>query len=102
MKDRKYVAISIKHSHSINDLVVWGNRRTKDDEERCFAGYTDFARATGEPELYSLEEFREKYGNGVCKTDVPVIMSPSMLITYKDFDTVLVAESDYKDFFGFK
>lgn len=100
MTDRKYIAISIKHSNSINNLVLWGSR-TQDNEERCFSGYSDFARNNGKKcELYSLEEFRNKYGNGVCKTDEAVHMSNNILKKYKKYDTVLVEEKEYMDFFG--
>lgn len=100
MDGRHYVAISIKHSNSINNLILWGSR-TEDNETRCFSGYSDFARNNGKKcELYSLEEFREKYGNGVCKTDEAVKMSKSLLKKYRKFDTVLVDEKEYIDFFG--
>ena len=102
MGERKYVAISIKHSRSFNDLVLWGTR-TEDSEDRCFSGYSNFINSKGEKcELYSLEEFREKYGHGVCKTDEPVTMSKDILRKYKTYDTVLVDEKEYIDFFGIK
>ena len=100
MRERHYIAISIKHSDSINNLVLWGNR-TNDNEKRCFSGYSNFVRNNGKKcELYSLEEFREQYGNGACKTDEAVKMSKLLLRKYKKFDTVLVDEKEYMDFFG--
>jgi hypothetical protein len=100
MDGRHYVAISIKHSNSINNLVLWGSR-TEDNETRCFSGYSDFARNNGKKcELYSLEEFRAEYGNGICKTDEAVKMSKNLLRKYKKYDTVLVDEKEYIDFFG--
>lgn len=41
MKERKYIAVSIKHSEYTEYPVLWGYNRTKDYEERCFAGYTE-------------------------------------------------------------
>ena len=98
--ERKYVAISIKHSNSINNLVLWGSR-TDDSEKRCFSGYSDFARNNGKKcELYSLKEFRDAYGNGVCKTDEPVKITRGLLSKYQNYDTVLIDEKEYMDFFG--
>jgi hypothetical protein len=98
-KERRYIAISIKHSKGINGLVLWGTR-TKDDEKRCFSGYSDFVRNTGKKcELYSLEEFRKAYGNGVCKTDEPVKLTKNLLTKYRNYDTVLVDETEYMRFF---
>lgn len=102
MEERKYVAVSIKHSHSYEDLWLWGNR-TKDHEKRCFAGYSNFFNKDGTKcELYSIEEFRKKMGNGVCKTDEVVHMTKDILRKYQNYDTVLVDEKEYMSFFGIK
>ena len=63
--ERKYVAISIKHSKcgsekSPNEpkdglYILWGTKRTNDTEQRCFSGYTSFFEAC---ELYSLADFQ--------------------------------------------
>lgn len=99
ISERRYVAISIKHSeYSENGLVFWGTR-TADDEKRCFSGYSNFARNNGKPcELYSLKDFQEHYGNGVVKCDEPVKMCKDIVKKYKKLDTVLVDEDDYKKF----
>ena len=100
MNERHYVAISIKHSTSIKNIVLWGHR-TKDEEKRCFSGYSDFARNDGKRcELYRLEEFRKNYGNDVYKSDEAVKMTSHLLSTYRKYDTVLVDEQDYINFFG--
>lgn len=38
MTDRKYLAISIKHSAGTR-FTLWGWERTKDEQKRCFSGY---------------------------------------------------------------
>ena len=44
MAERNLVAVSIKHTEykwKFGDpLCLWGYKRTNDEEERCFAGYT--------------------------------------------------------------
>lgn len=35
MEDRKYIAISIKHSAGVR-FTLWGQKRTEDHEKRCF------------------------------------------------------------------
>ena len=46
MKERKYLAISIKHTEYGwkfgKPCVLWGYKQTKDDEKRCFADYTQY------------------------------------------------------------
>ncbi|MDU3289867.1 DNA adenine methylase [Enterocloster bolteae] len=67
MKDRKYLAVSIKHSAGTR-FTLWGWERTKDEQERCFTGYLgtiDYDKC----ELYSLEDFQKHYGHGVIKCD---------------------------------
>lgn len=50
MNERKYIAISLKHSDGY-PFVLWGYHRTEDDEERCFAGYTE---DVNKAELYTI------------------------------------------------
>lgn len=83
--ERKYIAVSIKHS-SKNCLLYWGYKRTQDNEDRCYAGYTAILDKC---ELYSEEEFFSQYKR------YPVIDEKISSITafwkqYKDYDTVLV------------
>lgn len=97
MDERIYIAISIKHSRSIHDLWFWA-RRTKEGENRSFSGYSNFYNKDGSQcELYSLKDFQEHYGNGCIKCDEPVLMCSNLLRKYKELDTVLVAEEDYKN-----
>jgi hypothetical protein len=98
MSERKYIGISIKHSiydKKKGRLILWGGRRTKDDEERCFSGYTTDINKC---ELYSLEDFQKSYGNGFIKCDEPVKMKIDLCKKYKKFDTVLVDIEDYKKY----
>lgn len=100
LDDRRYIAISVKHSKCINDLVLWGTRTT-DDEDRCFSGYSDFSRNKGKKcELYSLRDFQDHYGNGVIKCDEPVRLTRGFLNIYKSYDTVMVDEEEYKKYFN--
>lgn len=98
MKERKYIAVSIKHSEYTEYPVLWGYNRTKDYEERCFAGYTDDIEKC---ELYSLEEFQKRYGNSYIKCDEPVKMCIDFRRKYKAYDTVLVNENELKQFLQF-
>jgi hypothetical protein len=38
MEMRDYIAISIKHS--TKDCIMYWGKRTPDNEDRCFSGYT--------------------------------------------------------------
>ncbi|MHC1723013.1 MAG: hypothetical protein AB9836_07425 [Aminipila sp.] len=97
--ERRYVAISIKHSeYSQSGLVFWGER-TDDKEKRCFSGYSNFARNNGKLcELYALKDFQDHYGNGVIKCDEPVKMTSDLIKRWKNYDTVLVDIDDYIHF----
>lgn len=100
MNNRKYVAVSIKHSqHDRSKLpVLWGYKRTQDNEKRCFADYTtDIDKC----ELYSLDDFRNTYGNGYIKCDEAVPMQFDYVKRYKKYDTVLVDESEMRMFLMF-
>lgn len=102
-EERKYLAVSIKHTEYKwkfgMPCVLWGHR-TREDEPRSFGGYTQYPE---EAELYSLEEFREKYGGcewilSACrwmKLDSPVKMEIGFCKKYKKYDTVLVEYGDY-------
>lgn len=95
---RHYIAISIKHSvYDKRDgkYILWGDRRTKDDEKRCFAGYR---KDIDTCELYSLNDFQEKYSNGCVKYDEAVPMKIDLCKRYKQYDTVLVEIDDYKKY----
>lgn len=96
MTDRKYLAISIKHSAGTR-FTLWGWERTKDEQKRCFSGYLgtmDYDKC----ELYSLDDFREHYGHGVIKCDKPVKMTMDLVKKWAEYDTVLVNYKEYKAF----
>ena len=100
MKDRKYLAVSIKHSAGTR-FTLWGWERTKDEQERCFTGYLgtmDYDKC----ELYSLEDFQEHYGHGVIKCDKPVKMTMDLARKWDEYDTVLVDYEEYKAFVSSK
>lgn len=84
--NRHYVAISIKHTAGCN-FTLWGYKRTSDDEERCFAGYTGDINKC---EIYSLEDFRQQYSDGVIKCNESVKPSKDLVKVYEEYDTVLV------------
>lgn len=92
MSNREYYAVSIKHSeHGWKfgmPLYLWGSR-TKDEEKRSYAGYT---RNPNEAELYSLEEFCEKYPERIYPwmLNKPVKIEIGFCKKYRKFDTVLV------------
>lgn len=96
MTNRKYVAISVKHTAYRwkygMPCTLWGWHRTKDDEKRCFSDYTMYL---DKAELYSIQEFVDKYGSDIIKPE-PVPMSVDLCKRWKKYDTVLVLESDYR------
>lgn len=98
--ERKYLAISIKHTEYRwkfgNPCVLWG-RRTKDDEKRSFAGYTQLP---DEAEIYSLDDWRKSgyWNNAAMKLDEPVHMEPKFCRKWRDYDTVLI---DYEEYCGY-
>lgn len=98
MSDRKYIAISIKHTKYKwrfgKPCALWGYKRTKDEEKRCFAGYTEDVNSA---ELYSVDEFIRAYGVSICKPE-PVKMCVDLCKKYSKFDTVLMLESEYKQY----
>ena len=99
MSERKYVAISIKHTEHKwfygKPCVLWGYHQTKDDEPRCFAGYTEYLSCA---ERYALGEFEEHgYSSNLIKPD-PVEMSFDFCKKWKKYDTVLVRAADYAEY----
>lgn len=100
MKDRKYLAVSIKHSAGTR-FTLWGWERTKDEQKRCFSGYLgtmDYDKC----ELYSLEDFQEHYGHGFIECDKPVKMTMDLVRKWNEYDTVLVDYEEYKAFVSSK
>lgn len=97
MGERNLVAISIKHTEWRwkfgMPCWLWG-RRTKDEEERSFGGYTQYPNNA---EVYSLEEWQKSgYGAGdICKVDEPVHMEIGFCKKWKKYDTVLVPLDEY-------
>jgi hypothetical protein len=100
MSERKYIAVSIKHSYHDRSKtpILWGYKRTADEENRCFADYT---KDINKCELYSLEDFQSHYGNGFIKCDEPVKMCFDYVKRYKKYDTVLVDKDDLQAFLSF-
>ena len=99
MNDRKYVAISIKHTTYKwkfgKPCTLWGFHRTKDDEPRCFAGYTEYL---SKAEIYAPGDFKEKgYGPSIVKPE-PVHMSVDFCKKWRDYDTVLVCADEYEGY----
>ena len=96
MTERKYFAISIKHTEYRwkfgMPCVLWG-QRTQDHEKRSFAGYT---RMPQEAEIYSLQDWADSgYTVPWMKIDAPVRMSMDLCKRWKKYDTVLVLADDY-------
>ena len=97
MNERKYFAISIKHTDKKwkfgKPLWLWGRKRTEDNEERCFSGYTEYPNRA---ELYSLQDWKDSgYWQPWMKIDEAVKMEIGFRKKYKEFDTVLVLADDY-------
>ncbi len=96
MNERKYVAVSIKHSaykwRYGAPMCLWGHR-TKDDEERSFGGYTMYPNNA---ELYSLKDWHESgYPSDNIKYDEPVHIGMDFCKKWKNYDTVLVEFDEY-------
>ena len=97
MPDRKYLAISIKHTEYKwkfgKPCTLWGYKHTKDEEERCFAGYTPYPN---EAERYSLQDWvNSHYDETIIKFDEPVHMEIGFCKKWKKYDTVLVDYEEY-------
>lgn len=101
MGERKYFVLSLKHLYPWKfgeTLCLWGNKRTKDNEYRCYGGYSgDIQRA----ELYSSEEFLKEYGRCTKKDPLTALIPSELRALKKVFDCVLVpkdvVERYYKD-----
>lgn len=101
MGERKYYVLSLKHLYPWKfgeTLCLWGYKRTNDNEDRCYGGYSDDIQRA---ELYSSEEFLKNYGR-CTKNDPLTALIPSELKALKKvFDCVLVpkdvVERYYKD-----
>ena len=96
MNERKYIAISIKHTTYGwvfgKACTLWGHKRTKDEEKRCFAGYTGYPNKA---ELYSLQDWKESGYGSIIKMDEPVHMEKDLCKKWKKYDTVLVSLDEY-------
>lgn len=97
MNERRYLAISIKHTEHGwkfgKPCVLWGYKVTKDDEKRCFAGYT---QDPNKAELYSLQDWQDSgYGSITIKMDDPVHMEMNLCKKWKRYDTVLIDKEEY-------
>lgn len=96
MTERKYLAISIKHTTYVwkfgKPCVLWGNKQTKDDEKRCFSGYTRFPNIA---EVYSLQDWLNSGYGSIIKMDEPVKMEIGLCKKWKKYDTVLVDKDEY-------
>ena len=94
--ERKYVAISVKHSEHGwrfgKPLTLWGYHRTADDEERCFAGYTE---VLSKAELYTIDDMSNHgYNGNICRKE-PVHMSYDFCEKWKRYDSVLMEVGEY-------
>ena len=97
MGKRKYIAISVKHTKDKwkfgDPCVLWGWKQTKDDEPRCFSGYTEYL---SKAERYDIDDFKvHGYSSDVIKPE-PVQMSVDLCKRWKVFDTVLVEYELYE------
>lgn len=97
MSERKYLAISVKHTEYKwkfgMPCVLWGHK-TEDDQKRSFGGYTQYPNHA---EVYSLEDWaKSSYaGADYMKLDEPVHMEINFCKKYKKLDTVLVPKDEY-------
>lgn len=97
MTDRKYFAVSIKHTEYKwkfgMPYVLWGHR-TKDEEKRSFGGYTQYPNNA---ELYSLQDWADSgYSKAEwMKVDEPVHMEFNLCKRWKKYDTVLIPYDEY-------
>lgn len=72
---------------------LWGFKQTGDDENRCFAGYTNYI---DKAERYALGDFSAHGYGPEIKDDAPVQMSIDFCKKWKHFDTVLVDAEVYQ------
>ena len=95
--NRKYVAVSIKHTEYKwkfgMPCVLWGFHQTEDGEPRCFGGYTLYLNKA---ERYALGDFkRHGYGEWI-KDDEPVNLSVDLCKKWRKDDAVLVDAEQYE------
>lgn len=94
--ERKYVAISIKHTAYKwkfgMPCFLWGYHQTEDDQPRCFSGYTFYLSRA---ERYAIGEHAEHgYDDDIVKPE-PVKLTPDFCKRWKAYDTVLVDAEEY-------
>jgi hypothetical protein len=96
MNERKYLAISVKHTEYGwkfgKPCVLWGWHQTQDDENRCFAGYTEYVNKA---EVYSLQDWLDSGYGSIIKMDEPVQMEIGFCKKWKKYDTVLIDREEY-------
>lgn len=96
---RKYIAISIKHTIGGwkfgNTCVLWGYKRTKDEEPRCFSDYTIYPMKA---ERYAIGDFRKHGYEDDIKDDAPVPIDLGFIKRWREYDTVLVDEDQYIEY----
>ena len=96
MTERRYLAISIKHTAYRwkfgKPCVLWGYKQTKDDEKRCFADYTQYPNKA---EVYSLQDWLNSGYGSIIKMDEPVHMEVGLCTKWKKYDTVLIDKDEY-------
>ena len=94
--ERKYIAISIKHTIGGwkfgMPCVLWGYKRTEDDEKRCFADYSVYPMKA---ERYALGDFKAHGYDRYVKDDEPVPVEIGFIKKWRKYDTVLVDEDQY-------
>lgn len=105
--ERKYLAVSIKHSLPgtgracvmSKPLVLWGERTPDDAPSRSFGGYTCKPEKA---ELYTQKEWADYVGKDVDWLSVDVFKVNSRLLREcKKFDSVLVEYEDYMNYYCF-
>lgn len=97
MDERRYYAISIKHTiygwRFGKPCTLWGWHKTKDDEDRCWASYTQYPEKA---EVYSLNDWKNSgYSGSIFKIDEPIHMCTNLCKKYKQYDTVLIDVEEY-------
>lgn len=104
MDERRYYAVSIKHSIDGwkfgKPLTLWGWKRTEEGEERCYSGYTE---NPDKAELYALGDFTahgyNNWGGVDIKDDEPVRLDLKFCKKYNQYDSVLVEEGIYRNYY---
>ena len=98
-KDRKYIAISIKHTEYRwkfgKPCVLCGTRYTDDSEGRCFSGYTEYL---ANAERYALGDFKKHHYGSEIKDDEPVRLCIDFCKKWRKYDTVLVDVELYQKY----